>query len=128
MSESHEVFECRQCGDCCFGRGGVRLTAEEAEGVAVYLDLKPAELARLYLAPGEPPWEIRPDLEGYCLFRQASGLCLIHPVKPPVCRRWPFLPGPMAEESAFLDAREACPGLRRDASWDEFKAAGAEEE
>jgi Fe-S-cluster containining protein len=127
MPESDDaVFECRQCGDCCFGRGGTRLDQAGSEAAARFLELDPAEFRRLYLAPGEAPWDIRTDFEGYCLFHQPGGHCLIHPVKPPLCRLWPFLPGPLADESAFLEAKAACPGLARDLNWADFKTAGAE--
>ena len=121
-----DVFECRQCGSCCFGRGGVRLTPAEAEETADYLRIRLDELKRLYLAGGEPPWEVRVDPEGFCLFHQPQGArCLIHPVKPAICRLWPFLAGPLKDESAFNDAKESCPGLPADLNWADFKTAWA---
>lgn len=123
MLSIDDVFDCRQCGDCCFGHGGVRFTEAEAAEAAFYLHLSLDELKRLYLDAGPPPWNIRTDFEGYCLFRQADGRCLIHAAKPEVCRRWPFLDGPLNDESAFNDAREACPGLSKEVSWEDFKSA-----
>lgn len=123
MKDISDVFECRQCGDCCFGDGGIRLNESEAAEVAFYLKISLDELRKFYLDRGEPPWNVRTDLEGYCLFRQADGRCLIHAVKPEVCRRWPFLDGPLKNESAFIDARAACPGLSPELSWEEFKEA-----
>lgn len=49
------AFYCRRCGNCCFGRGGVRLEAEELEPIARALGLAPADFLRLYLAEGPPP-------------------------------------------------------------------------
>ena len=103
----------------------MRLDEAEARAAAAFLGLDEAAFRRLYLEPGAPPWDIGLDEEGYCLFRQVGGLCLIHPVKPAVCRLWPFLPPLMARESAFLEAGRACPGLAADLTWAEFKAAGA---
>lgn len=118
-----QVFECRQCGVCCLGRGGARLTKGRAGEVAAFLGLVPAEFSRLFLAPGPPPWDIRVGGDGFCLFHQPDGRCRIHPVKPGACRQWPYLPAILARESAFLDAREACPGFRPHLTWAEFKAA-----
>ncbi|MDR2945176.1 MAG: YkgJ family cysteine cluster protein [Candidatus Adiutrix sp.] len=127
--EELEVFNCTMCGDCCYGRGGVRLTEAEAAEAADYLRLSLADLKRLYLGGGEPPWEARVDLEGYCMFRHPGGAgCIIHPVKPAICRLWPFLPGPLKDESAFNDAKAACPGLADDLNWADFKAAWAAEQ
>ncbi|MDR1920423.1 MAG: YkgJ family cysteine cluster protein [Candidatus Adiutrix sp.] len=123
MGVLEDVFECRQCGCCCFGRRGVRFYAEDLEAAASFLRLTASELKRLYLAPGKEPWDIRTDPEGFCLFHQPDGRCLIHAVKPEVCRRWPFLPGPLNDESAFQDAAEACPGLKKGLKWSDFKRA-----
>gem|GEM_PF-6680150 len=100
----------------------MRLDQAEARAVAAFLDIGEADFHRLYLAPGEPPWDIGLDEAGYCLFRQFGGLCLIHPIKPSVCRLWPFLPH--IRESAFQDARCACPGFKADLTWAEFLGAG----
>lgn len=127
MTDITDIFECQQCGDCCFGSGGIRLDAKGARDVAFYLKISLDELKRLYLTREEPPWNVRTDFEGYCMFRQSDGRCLIHAVKPEVCRRWPFLDGPLKDESAFNDAKAACPGLRAEAGWEDFKAAWKKE-
>jgi Fe-S-cluster containining protein len=41
-----------------------------------------------------------------------DSLCRIHPVKPSICRAWPFLEGIVSAESIFQEARLACPGLK----------------
>ena len=120
-------FQCRQCGACCLGRGGVRFSQSEAAAAALWLKISVGELSRLYLADGSPPWEIRTGPDNYCLFHQLDGRCLIHAVKPRVCRDWPFLPGILAHESAFLDAKASCPGLAEELNWAEFRAAGGVE-
>ena len=103
----------------------MRLNEAEAGKAAAFLDLDEAAFRNLYLEPGNPPWDIGLNQAGYCLFRQPGGSCLIHPVKPAVCRLWPFLPPLMARESAFKEAGRACPGLKADLTWAEFKAAGS---
>ncbi len=123
MSGSRDVFECRQCGACCLGRGGVRLTVARAEDAAAFLGLPADEFAQRCLAPGPPPWDIRIGDDGFCIFHQPDGRCRIHPAKPDTCRQWPYLPALLTRESAFLDARQACPGLSPNLTWAEFKAA-----
>ena len=103
----------------------MRLDETEARAAAAFLGLDEAAFGRLYLEPGLPPWDIGLSEAGRCRFQNFDGLCLIHPVKPAVCRLWPFLPPLMARESAFLDAGRACPGLAAGLTWAEFKAAGA---
>jgi Fe-S-cluster containining protein len=101
------------------------LNRDEARAAAAFLNQGEGAFQRAYLVPGEPPWEVGQDEAGLCLFREPGGLCLIHPVKPSVCRLWPFLPSLLARESAFQEARCACPGFRAGLTWPEFRAAGA---
>ena len=122
MNSPAPAFVCRQCGECCLGRGGVRFTDEEMAAAASYLKISQDEFKRLYLTGNGPLWEIGTDSAGYCHFHRPGGLCLVHPVKPAVCRLWPYLPGSLRHESAFIAAKAACPGLRRDLTWAEFKA------
>ncbi|MGL4208248.1 MAG: YkgJ family cysteine cluster protein [Candidatus Adiutrix sp.] len=118
-----QIFECQQCGDCCWGRGGVRLDPNEAAFVATFLGITSEELATLYLNEGPPPWDIRTGPDGFCLFHQDNGTCLIHAVKPMVCAQWPFLPSILNDESAFNDAALSCLGFVKNCGWVDFKKA-----
>lgn len=124
-AKTQKAFSCRQCGQCCQGRGGVRLSKSKAQKVADHLQLSLTEFEGLYFEPGPAPNNIRTGSNGFCIFHLHNGLCHIHPVKPAVCQQWPFLPGPLKQESAFLDAKTACPGFDPNLSWDAFKKAGA---
>lgn len=107
----------------------MRLNEAEAASAAEFLNMELDDFRRDFLdfpgREGAPPWDIGCGENGKCLFSQADGRCLIHPVKPEVCRAWPYLPGPLRVESAFLEARAACPGLRHDLNWEGFKEAAA---
>ena len=39
------VFDCRMCGHCCQGRGGIVASAPEQERLAAFLGLDVAELS-----------------------------------------------------------------------------------
>jgi Fe-S-cluster containining protein len=62
---------------------------------------------------------------GYCIFWDK--LCRIHPVKPRMCREWPFI------ESVLVDAKNwhamagSCPGMRTDVVDDTIRACVREE-
>ena len=111
------TFSCQQCGECCWGKGGVRLNQDEAQRVKEFLH-NPPNFTELYLEARSS--DIRTGPDGFCIFHGAKGQCLIHPVKPAVCRNWPFLPGLLNHEQAFIDAQAACPGLARFLSWSDF--------
>jgi hypothetical protein len=115
------VFSCRQCGECCRGERGILVTPAELEAMAAYLGLAPEDFAARYLI--ETP--LGPQLaaqNGACIFQEGS-LCRVHPVKPRICREWPFLPALITYADEFEAAKEACPGIGPDSTHEEFLQA-----
>ncbi len=102
-------FVCRRCGDCCRGVGGILVTPGEVEAVAAHLGLEPAAVIRDYLVDTPLGLQVASP-GGVCIFLE-GGLCRVHPVKPRICRQWPYLPALVADPEEFEAAREACPGL-----------------
>jgi hypothetical protein len=47
----------------------------------------------------------------------------VHPVKPAICRRWPFLPALLSHPDELEHAKTACPGINPECSHQEFVAA-----
>jgi len=116
-------FECQRCGQCCRGRGGIYLSAEEAAAAAEFLGVSGGEFHRRYLEPRGRGWEVLSSAgpEGACALFGPQG-CLIHPVKPRVCRRWPSFQALIKDPDAFEEAKEHCPGLDPGAGHDKFVA------
>jgi Fe-S-cluster containining protein len=114
------VFTCRQCGECCHGEKGILVTPEEAERLAAFLGLPPEELQRRYLinSPLGPQMATR---NGACIFLENTR-CQVHPVKPRICREWPFLPALLQHPDEFQAAKEACPGFAPDCRHENFVA------
>jgi Fe-S-cluster containining protein len=50
----------------------------------------------------------------------------VHPVKPRICREWPFLRALLDHADEFEAAKGACPGLAADARHEEFIEASRE--
>jgi uncharacterized protein len=118
------VFSCRQCGECCRGERGILVTAAEHQAMAAHLGLAPQDFAARYLVATS----LGPQLasrNGACALQQ-DGLCQVHPVKPRICREWPFLQALLAYADEFEAAKGACPGLAEDAGHEEFVRAGRE--
>jgi len=115
------AFECQQCGQCCYGRGGITVSAREMEEIASFLGVGPARLKQEFTLLRHGRREVRTETEGACVFL-AENCCAIHPVKPWACRVWPFLPGALKEEWGFLSLRQNCPGIDPQADWQAFKA------
>jgi Fe-S-cluster containining protein len=123
-SKKRPVFSCRQCGECCLGEKGILVTPAEHSAMAAHLGLPPGDFAARYLV--ETP--LGPQLasrNGACAL-QADGLCRVHPVKPRICREWPYLPALLLHADEFAAAKEACPGLAADAGHEEFIQAARE--
>ncbi|GAB6887142.1 hypothetical protein JCM13304A_06400 [Desulfothermus okinawensis JCM 13304] len=45
-------------------------------------------------------------------------------VKPDICLAWPFFKGNLEDEYSFFLAKEYCPGISRDVSFEEFRKYG----
>jgi uncharacterized protein len=114
------VFACRQCGECCRGDKGILVTPAEMAALADFLGLKREELQRRYLiaSPLGPQVAAR---NGACIFLE-DNRCRVHPVKPGICREWPFLPALLAHADEFEAAKEACPGIAADCRHQDFVA------
>ena len=88
-----DIFNCRQCGDCCKGFGGTYVSHEDVQAIAAFI-----------LAQAE---------NGYCIFWK-DRICTIHPVKPRMCKAWPFIPNVLKDPQNWHIMAGFCPGIRTD--------------
>jgi len=56
---------------------------------------------------------------GVCVFLE-DNRCRVHPVKPLICRQWPYLPALLVDAEEFEAAKGACPGLDPAGSHEDF--------
>lgn len=84
-------FVCQMCGNCCDMDGYVKITQNEAERIAEYLNISIEEFHDRYLRR-EPSigWSLR-DHSGStrCIMLTEEGACRIHKVKPEQCKNFP---------------------------------------
>jgi Fe-S-cluster containining protein len=116
------VFQCRQCGDCCAGRGGIHVQPGEVAAMAALLNLPVEEFQRRFVE-ASPRGPRLTTVDGVCVFLLEGHLCRVHPVKPAICRQWPFLPALLANPDELEHAKTACPGINPACSHAEFVAA-----
>ncbi len=115
------VFDCQMCGDCCQGQGGILVTPAEVAAMAAHLGLDREEFRRRYVVDTA----MGPQLTApgnRCIFVEERR-CRVHPVKPRICRQWPFLPALLAHADEFDQAKGACPGLDPHCLHENFVAA-----
>jgi len=107
-----DIFECRQCGECCKGYGGTFVTEKEIKAIVDYLNIDPEHFVDKYcqVSGGKPV--LAQGRNSYCVFW--DGLCTIHPVKPHMCRNWPFIKSVLVDINNWHIMATLCPGIRTD--------------
>ena len=109
---SEELFECRRCGDCCKGFGGTYLTAEDIDAIAHYIGSDPEKFVDRYCSLSGTMPVLAQRSDGYCIFWDK--ICKIHPVKPLMCRKWPFIESILVDAENWLIMAGSCPGIPTD--------------
>lgn len=115
ICRDEEVFHCRQCGDCCRGYGGTYLDDADISAIARYLKMPEKMLVTRYCRTSCGRLLLAQGKNGYCAF-WADGLCGIHPVKPRMCREWPYLQSVLVDVENWWAMASCCPGMRTDIS------------
>jgi Fe-S-cluster containining protein len=118
------VFDCRMCGHCCQGQGGIVASAPELERLAAFLGITVGEFRDLYTQPQGKKTVLRCGEDGYCIFFDREKACTVHPAKPDVCRAWPFFRGNLADAVSWELAQDYCPGIVAESGHAEFVRQG----
>ena len=109
-----DIFECLKCGECCKGYGGTFLSKQDIEIIAEYVgtdaDSFESKFCRL---SGDKPVLAQQE-NGYCIFWDE--LCTVHPVKPRMCRQWPFIESVLVDVMNWHIMASMCPGIQTDVS------------
>ncbi|MGM0426311.1 MAG: YkgJ family cysteine cluster protein [Thermodesulfobacteriota bacterium] len=115
-----KAFECRMCGECCYGEGGIYLTGDEQKALARFLDISLEMLFKIYLEQRNGRMYIRTGTDHYCIFYKKGAGCAIHPVKPLRCALWPYYSANVTDRETWEMAKTACRGLNRECSFEDF--------
>ncbi len=119
--DPEEIFSCRMCGDCCRGYGGTYLTPADMAGVSAYIGCDPAVFAEKYCQRSGRRFVLAQQENGYCIFWKEK--CTIHPVKPRMCRAWPFIRAVLVDPGNWFAMAGSCPGMRTDVSEEQIRSA-----
>ncbi len=110
---SNEIFECQQCGQCCTGFGGTYVTENDIQNICRYITADPATFIEQYCdMSGSRPVLTTADA-GSCVFFDPEKQCTIHPVKPYMCRAWPFIKTLIANPENWDIMANSCPGIKK---------------
>jgi len=116
-----EVFNCTQCGRCCHGYGGTYVSEADIAAIADYIGTDRATFVRRYCTLSGTRYLLAQQDNGYCIFFDRN--CTIHPVKPQMCRNWPFLESVLRDAGNWHAMASTCEGMRTDLSDPEIQAA-----
>ena len=112
MTSDCHIFDCTQCGDCCKGFGGTYIGQADMEAIAEFIGVSLSEFKSTYCTSSGRRQVLIQGADGYCIFHK--GNCSIHPVKPRMCRQWPFIPSLQKDINNWRMMASVCPGMRQD--------------
>jgi len=110
-----KIFDCQQCGECCKGFGGTYISPEDIQAIADYIKIPSKKFLSQYCRPSGSKTVIAQGEDDYCIFCKDK-ICTIHPVKPRMCRQWPFIQSVLKDVSNWRAMAGSCPGMRTDVS------------
>ena len=114
------AFTCRQCGDCCIGYGGTFVTDQDIERISAYIGIDPHGFVKQFCClSGDRPVLTQQE-DGHCVFWDK--VCTIHPVKPQMCRNWPYIESLLIDFDNWNIMASMCPGMKKDVSSRDVKA------
>jgi len=115
-----KAFECKKCGACCYGKGGILVNDQEIRDIAAFLGVSRESFVKAYCETRNGKTYVGNLPNGNCVFFDRERLCLIHQVKPRPCRLWPFYPALLKDKASWKSAMGACPGINPHASYEDF--------
>jgi hypothetical protein len=115
-----DLFACTRCGDCCRGYGGTYVGVEDIASIAAFIHVDPSVVVERYCRASGGKHLLAQREDGYCVFWDET--CTIHPVKPRMCRRWPFIESVAAEPLNWTIMAGLCPGMRTDIALPRIRA------
>ena len=86
--------------------------------MAAFLEMDEQEFCNRYLESSAMGTRVG-IAHGVCVFVE-DNRCRVHPVKPFICRQWPFFPALLVDAEEFEAAKGACPGINPECSHEDF--------
>jgi uncharacterized protein len=112
MTLNADLFDCTQCGECCKGFGGTYVTPDDLVRIAAYVGMTTESCMRSSCVRSGERLVLAQRSDGYCIFW--DGNCTIHPVKPRMCRNWPYIDSLLIDIANWRIMANSCPGMRTD--------------
>ena len=112
MYKGEAIFTCRQCGECCKGYGGTYVSRADVEAIAAYIGVEPELVEKKYCTQSGDRLVLVQQESDFCIFWKDK-ICSIHPVKPEMCRAWPYIKSVLVDPENWEKMASMCPGIRK---------------
>ncbi len=122
-----DIFTCRQCGECCKGFGGTYVTDRDIGRIAAYIHCDVDRFADRHCQKSGSRLVLACGLDGWCVFYDPDRQCTIHPVKPYMCRAWPFIRAVIRYPENWNAMAGSCPGIKKEVPADALRRIVARE-
>ncbi|MFZ5427472.1 MAG: YkgJ family cysteine cluster protein [Thermodesulfobacteriota bacterium] len=122
MSQDQPAFDCRRCGHCCQGEGGIVLTSRDRDRLAGHLGLGLDAFIAAHTTRKGEKYHLGVREDGYCIFFEDG--CGVHPARPDICRAWPFFRGNLLDATSWELSLEYCAGINPGLPHEEFVRQG----
>jgi uncharacterized protein len=106
-----DIFACQLCGQCCMGFGGTYVTGGDILRISDYIKAEPDTFVQRFCDMTGAGPVLTQGQDGRCIFFDTQKQCTIHPVKPRMCRAWPFLETLIKNPENWAAMASACPGM-----------------
>ncbi len=120
-TSSHEIFDCKMCGECCRGFGGTYVTKDDIINIAAYIKADPDKFIERYCDPSGSRYVLTRGEDGCCIFFEKEKQCTIHPVKPYMCKAWPFISTIIKHPENWNIMAGSCIGMKKDIPHNDLK-------
>ena len=127
MMTGDDIFQCRMCGACCSGFGGTYVSQADIERISAFIGCDPGRFTSKYCSPSGSRWVLATADNGKCVFFDDNITCTIHPVKPTMCRAWPFIRTVVTHPENWDAMANSCPGMKKGVSHDTLQRIVSEE-
>ena len=108
-----DIFQCQQCGDCCKGFGGTYVTRQDIKNISTHINFDREKFTDRYCDPSGSRQVLTLGKDGFCIFFDKERHCTIHPVKPRMCKAWPFIQTVVNHPENWNIMANSCPGMKK---------------
>jgi len=109
-----DIFECKLCGECCNGFGGTYVTEQDILKISSYINANPETFIKTHCDMSGLRPVLTQSATGSCIFFDPDKQCTIHPVKPYMCRAWPYIKTIIKNPENWNAMAGSCPGMKKD--------------